>query len=164
MRLIQAACAAGVLALACTARADCGPDPDCDAPTAWDTVADVREWIAQKSARHLYDTVIETGMPHLEENLRYTIRRERRCVDTADLADAFPMLHDVALQDCHLERTTQGAASATYALRCTAGHGTTGEARWTFDDDSIAGTLDVRLGGKNMTFYQRVSGRSTGAC
>jgi hypothetical protein len=134
------------------------------APPPFRTFADVRAWLAQKAARQLYDTVIETGMPHLEENLRYTTRRERRCVDTADLGDAFPVLHDVALQDCRLDRTSQGAASAVYALRCTGGHGTTGEARWTFDADSIAGTLDVRLGGKNMTFYQRITGRSAGTC
>ncbi|HET7403052.1 MAG TPA: hypothetical protein VFJ62_14755 [Usitatibacter sp.] len=140
MGVLRLACTAGLLALACAARTSCA------------------------DTRHLYDTVIETGMPHLEENLRYTIRRERRCVDTADLADAFPMLHDVSLQDCHLERTSQHASDATYSLRCTGGHGTTGAAHWSFDDDNIAGTLDVRLGGKNMTFYQRVSGRGAGAC
>ena len=30
--------------------------------------------------------------------------------------------------------------------------------------DSIRGTLDVKLGGKNMTFYQRLNGRAIGAC
>jgi hypothetical protein len=114
--------------------------------------------------RQLYDTVIETGMPHLEENLRYTTVRERRCVDTAELGNAFPVLRDVALQDCRLEKATQESDRALYVLQCAGGHGTAGQARWTFDGDTIAGTLDVRLGGKNMTFYQRITGRRAGAC
>ena len=115
-------------------------------------------------APQLYDTVIETTMPHLEENLRYTTTRARRCVDTSSLDDAFPVLRDVSLQDCRLVKASQTPEHARYTLECTAGHGTTGEARWTFDADSIAGTLDVRLGGKNMTFYQRFTGRRVGGC
>ena len=74
------------------------------------------------------------------------------------------MLGDVSLQDCRLVAVTQRDESATYALQCAGGHGTTGEAQWQFDQTSIAGTLNVRLGGENMTFYQRITGRAVGAC
>jgi len=112
----------------------------------------------------LYDVVIETGMPHLDENLRYATIRDLRCLDANDLARAFPVLNDVSLQDCRLALVAQRAESARYVLECSAGHGTTGEARWEFDAGSIAGTLNVKLGGKNMTFDQRVTGRALGAC
>lgn len=115
------------------------------------------------SARR-YELVTEIGMPNLDENLRYATTRQARCLDTGDLARAFSMLGDVSLQDCRLVAVTQRDESATYALQCTGGHGTTGEAQWQFDQTSIAGTLNVRLGGKNMTFYQRITGRAVGAC
>ena len=70
-----------------------------------------------------YDVVIETGMPHLEENLRYATTRERTCMDRNDLARAFPILQDVSLQDCRLVLVAQRADSASYALQCT-GRGT----------------------------------------
>ena len=77
----------------------------------------------------LYDLVTETGMPHLDENLRYATIRERRCLDSRDLARAFPILDDVSLQDCRLVLVARRDQSASYALQCTGGHGTTGEAR-----------------------------------
>ena len=112
----------------------------------------------------LYEVVTETGMPHLDENLRYATIRDRQCLDANDLARAFPVLNDVSLQDCRLALVAQRAESASYSLQCSGGHGTTGEARWEFDATSIAGTLNVKLGGKNMTFNQRVTGRALGAC
>jgi hypothetical protein len=101
--------------------------------------------------------VTETDMPHLEENLRYAVRRERQCLDRDDLSKAFWMLGHVSLQDCKLVKAGQDAASATYQLQCDGGHGTTGQAQWQFEPDRITGTLRVRLGGKNMTFYQRMT-------
>lgn len=112
----------------------------------------------------LYDLVIETGMPHLDEHLRYATLRERRCLDRGDLGRVFPALADVSLQDCRLVLAEQDADGARYGLQCSGGHGTSGEARWSFDEAALAGTLRVRLGGKNMTFYQRVTARAAGAC
>jgi hypothetical protein len=112
----------------------------------------------------LYDLRTETGMPHLEENLRYATTHERRCIDTGDLSHAFPVLEHVSLRDCRLVKAAAEGDVATYELQCSGGHGTTGEARWQFDAGSISGTLDVKLGGKNMTFYQHVSGRVVGRC
>ena len=106
-------------------------------------------------------------MPHLEEALRYDTRTETRCLDTADLSGAFWMLGDVSLQDCRLVPAaappSTGAPSA-YALQCDGGHGTTGRAEWRLGPGTLVGTLNVRLGGKNMTFFQRVTARPVGAC
>jgi len=105
----------------------------------------------------MYEVVTETDMPHLEENLRYATRRERHCLDRHDLSTAFWMLGHASLQDCRLVKGSQDAASAIYRLQCDGGHGTTGDARWQFDADRMTGTLRVRLGGKNMTFFQRIT-------
>jgi hypothetical protein len=104
-----------------------------------------------------YEIVTETDMPHLEENLRYATRYERGCLDRHDLSRAFWMLGHVSLQDCKLVKASEDAGSAMYRLQCDGGHGTTGDARWQFESDHLTGTLRVRLGGKNMTFYQRIT-------
>ena len=127
---------------------------------------------AHGAAPRLFDMTTETGMPHLEENLRYAVVSERRCIGEADLATAFWMLRDVSLQDCTLQRepgstaATGGEAGADrrYVLACTGGHGTTGNAHWKIEENALTGTLNVRLGGKNMTFYQRITARPVGAC
>ena len=123
-------------------------------------VAPAAEMIPQ-----LYEVTTETGMPHLEENLRYATRIERGCMNPRQLTKAFPMLRDVSLQDCELVETEEEAHDILlYRLQCSGGHGTMGSARWDFGSSTITGTLSVRLGGKNMTFYQRITARPLGKC
>ena len=112
----------------------------------------------------LYEVTTETGMPHLEENLRYTVTHERHCMARQPLAQAFPVLSHPALQGCSLQNETQRDDTVSYVLVCSAGHGTTGEAIWQIDARRIRGTLNVKLGGKNMTFYQRITALPLGAC
>jgi len=100
----------------------------------------------------LYDVVIETGMPNLEDNLRYTTTREERCLSEEDLATVFPILKHPSLAGCALDKVT-------YVLACEGNHGTTGRATWRREAKILHGTLDVKLGGKNMTLYQRVTAK-----
>jgi hypothetical protein len=113
---------------------------------------------------HLYEIVTETVMPHLEENLRYATTREQRCLEENELWTAFPVLQYAALKDCKLDPESRGEDAASYALICEGGHGTTGRATWQLGRTQSIGTLNVKLGGKNMTFYQRVTARALGAC
>ena len=119
---------------------------------------------AETLSARLYEVTIETGMPHLDENLRYATTHGKVCLDPQNLDKAFPILADVSLQDCRLELAARQSAAARYTLVCTGGHGTTGWADWQFEPNAVRGTLNVRLGGKNMTFYQRITGRPRGAC
>jgi hypothetical protein len=112
----------------------------------------------------LYEVTTETGMPHLEENLRYTITHEKHCLKGQELAVAFPILSHPALQGCSLQDETRKDDTVSYSLVCTGGHGTTGEATWVINEHQIRGTLNVKLGGKNMTFYQRITALPLGAC
>jgi hypothetical protein len=112
----------------------------------------------------LYDLMIETGMPHLEENLRYATRHERRCLGKDALFTAFPILEHPALAGCSLKYPVQHRDRVTYTLVCDGGHGTTGQAVWRLSEHQVRGTLNVKLGGKNMTFYQRITATSQGSC
>lgn len=104
-----------------------------------------------------YEMTTETGMPHLEENLRYSTTRETRCLARQDLATAFPALGHSSLAGCRLEGETREHAIVSYVLACEGVSGTSGDAVWQVTDRRISGTLRVKLGGKNMTFYQRVT-------
>jgi hypothetical protein len=116
------------------------------------------------AAAVLYDLVTEISMPNLDENMRYATTRERRCVAAGDLSRAFSMLEDVSLSDCRLVPADVTTEAQRRSLHCTGGHGTVGEATWSIEGRTIAGTLQVKLGGKNMTFHQRVRGRAIGSC
>ena len=120
--------------------------------------------VADGAPPRLYEVTTATGMPHLDENLRYATVTQKQCLDTRDLAGVFWMLQDVSLQDCKLVKVSESAETAAYQLQCSGGHGTTGEATWQLGSAAIAGTLNVRLGGKNMTFYQRITARPIGPC
>lgn len=112
----------------------------------------------------LYDLTTETSMPHLEENLRYTVERNQRCLSRDDLASAFPILHHPSLAGCKLREQSHDQSALTYQLVCDRAPGTTGQATWHLEEQIIRGRLDVKLGGKNMTFSQRVTGRVRGQC
>jgi hypothetical protein len=49
-------------------------------------------------------------------------------------------------------------------LACTGSHGTTGSARWELGAHQLRGLLNVRLGGKNMTLYLRITATEAGQC
>jgi hypothetical protein len=112
----------------------------------------------------LYEVTIETGMPHLEENLRYATTRSIHCLTQVKLSEAFPILTHPSLTGCRLDRRSEHGDTISYELICTGGHGTTGVAVWHLSEQQTGGTLNVKLGGKNMTFYQRVTAKPVGAC
>ena len=112
----------------------------------------------------LYEATTETVMPHLEENLRYAITHEERCLGEAELPTVFPILSHPALAGCVLEPASRSEEAIAYDLVCAGGHGTTGGATWELGERRLSGTLQVRLGGKNMTFYQRITATLRGEC
>ena len=119
---------------------------------------------AQPLTARLYDAATETGLPHLEENLRYATTHARLCLGGGQFATAFPLLQHVALKGCRLDHEERAASRIRYTLSCEHGSETTGIALWQIDENGIVGTLDVKLGGKNMTVYQRITGRRVGDC
>ncbi len=124
-----------------------------------DTLASER---AQKPA--LYEIVVQTTMPHLEENLRYTKTTSEECLTRSELLVTFPILSEGAFSECRLSQQAQSDSHASYRLVCPTSTGTTGNAVWQFNAEHLAGTLEVKLGGKNMTFHQRVTAKRVGEC
>ena len=124
--------------------------------------------IARASDRlepRLYDIVITTNMPNLEENLRYTTTREKRCFGHEDFSSAFPVLKHPALKGCVLRNEVrEDADTVVFQLVCTGDSGTAGTAAWHIRESGITGLLSVKMGGKNLTFGQRIEGTSLGAC
>jgi|SRR5882724_6672198 len=112
----------------------------------------------------LYELTTETVMPHLEENLRYANTTRRQCLALPQLMSAFPILRHPALEGCKLESERREPQALSYQLVCAGGHGTTGSAVWHLGEHRIRGTLDVKLGGKNMTFSQRITAIPLGKC
>jgi hypothetical protein len=112
----------------------------------------------------LYDLTTETSMPHLEENLRYTATRDELCLGREDLSSAFPILQHPSLAGCALREQSQRDDTIFYILVCKGAQKTTGSATWQIAERVIRGSLEVKLGGKNMTFSQRVTGRPMGEC
>ena len=119
---------------------------------------------AEPFSPRLYEVATETGLPHLEESLRYATTHAKLCIGRAQLATAFPILQHEALRGCKLDRERSAASSVHLLLSCAAGNSTTGAAEWQVDELGIRGRLDVKLGGKNMTFYPRIGGRPIGVC
>jgi Protein of unknown function (DUF3617). len=120
--------------------------------------------VGETTSPQLYEIITETAMPHLEENLRYATTREQRCLEQNELRSAFSILQYAALKDCRLHEESRQEEGVSYALVCTGGHGTTGHATWQLGPTQSTGTLTVKMGGKNMTFSQRVTARVLGAC
>jgi hypothetical protein len=112
----------------------------------------------------LYEVTTQTSMPHLEENLRYATTREVQCLAHQEFSRAFPVLAHPALGGCRLDGEKRSAEHLSYALVCEGAHGTTGHALWRLSGRQFAGTLHVKLGGKNMTFSQRVVANLLGEC
>lgn len=112
----------------------------------------------------LFEVTVETTMPHLEENLRYTKTTTTKCMTRSELLVAFPVLSDDAFHECKLTKHSQSDTHAWYRLQCPESTGTTGTASWRFNASHLSGTLEVKLGGKNMRFEQRVRAKRVGDC
>jgi hypothetical protein len=111
-------------------------------------------WGSSRAAESgVYDITARTEMPHLEENLRYATVRERRCV--RELASLFPILQHPSLEGCRL---------AGDLLVCTSPEVATGSVRLDEAPGQLTGVLEVKMGGKNMTFAQRVEAVRLGDC
>jgi hypothetical protein len=119
---------------------------------------------AQANGSWLYEIVIETGMPNLEENLRYATTKSTQCFSDSELAHSFSALRHDALRGCELQRDSHLSDGSSYALTCKGSTETHGIATWSVTPERKVGTLRVKLGGKNMTFFQRVSARVLGVC
>ena len=111
-----------------------------------------------------YEITAEIAMPHLEENLRYATTRERRCLRARELSSVFPILHHPSLEGCNLDSERRRGDTIRYRLVCASPQVATGTARLDAGPGRIAGILEITMGGKNMTFSQRIKAVRQGEC
>lgn len=121
-------------------------------------------WVANAAEPSAYDVTARTEMPNLEENLRYATTRERRCLYAHELASVFPVLQHPSLEGCKLAEESRHGGAIRYRLVCASPGVATGAAWLDAGPDRVAGTLKVKMGGKNMTFAQRIEAVRRGEC
>jgi len=112
----------------------------------------------------IYEIVARIVMPHLEENLRYTATRERRCLQADDLSSLFPVLQHPAFSGCKLRDEGRLGDAVRYLLVCQSPHVATGTAQFQISPIRITGVLDIKMGGKNMTFAQHIEATRQSGC
>ena len=133
-------------------------------PLATAFIATAASGAEETIRRGVYDIAGQVTMPHLEENLRYTATRERRCLRGDEPSAVFSVLRYESLAGCKLSDQDQRGDATHYVLRCENPNAAAGLARLETRADRIFGVLEVKMGGKNMTFFQRIEGTRKGEC
>lgn len=121
-------------------------------------------WAGNAAEPSAYDITVRTDMPNLEESLRYATTRERRCLGAHELASVFPVLQHPSLEGCKLAEEGRHGDTIRYRLVCASPEVATGAASLDGGPDRVAGILEVKMGGKNMTFAQRIEAVRRGEC
>ncbi len=112
---------------------------------------------AQTSFNGVYVVNTQILMPHLEENLRYANNTLEISARQFDPNRFFPILKHQSLTGCTLKQSAQALDTLTYLLICSGTNQTQGNASITVTGANLKGILNIRMGGKNMTFSQRMS-------
>jgi hypothetical protein len=111
-----------------------------------------------------YDLTTQTVLPHLEEALRYATTRARQCLHEADATSIFPLLRHQAFTGCALVPRAQASDGLHFTLHCANPEAASGSAVFEIDAGRISALLDLKMGGKNMTLSQRITGPRVGPC
>jgi hypothetical protein len=112
----------------------------------------------------LYEVTTEMLMPHLEENVRYARTQAYRCIRDQAVSGFFPILRHQSLNGCKLAAGNRSGQITNYSLVCDSGQETTGTAQLNTVAGRIDGVLKIQMGGKNMTFSQRIEAKHQGDC
>ena len=111
-----------------------------------------------------YDVTAETVLPHLEEALRYATTRTRECLREPDATRLFPLLLQTAFAGCHLIPAASVGDKLRFVLRCANSEAATGLAVFSVSHYKWSADLQLKMGGKNMTLSQKLSGTRVGSC
>ncbi len=119
------------------------------------------------SYAHSYQIAATIVMPRLDE-MRRQVAQHTRCVPDDNPGALFPVLEQHALRGCRLDypKVTSLAESTRreYVLVCASARVASGTASVEGDEENLVGLLAVKMGGKNMTFSQRVEARRGASC
>lgn len=111
-----------------------------------------------------YDVTAETVLPHLEEALRYATTHTRECLCEPDATRLFPLLLQPAFAGCHLAPAASVGDKLHFVLRCVNPEAATGSAVFIVSHYKLSAILELKMGGKNMTLSQKLTGTRVGSC
>ena len=111
-----------------------------------------------------YEVKAQTLLPNLHESLRYTDTQKNQCLDKQDASSLFPILDHVSFVGCELVAKHASEDLKAYALVCKNPQAATGEALFSINDNIFNAVLNIKMGGKNMKFSQRITGNRLSAC
>lgn len=111
-----------------------------------------------------YEVVAQTILPNLEESLRYATTRSQRCLGNEPVDTLFPILLHPAFAGCTLVRQVARRDEWVFTLQCANAEAASGTANLLVEAQRFDATLDLKMGGKNMTLSQRVGGTRRGEC
>lgn len=111
-----------------------------------------------------YDVTSETILPHLEEALRYATTHTRECLREPDATRLFPLLLKPAFAGCHLVPAASVGDKLRLVLRCANPEAATGSAVFSVSHYKWSAELQLKMGGKNMTLSQKLTGKRVGSC
>ena len=113
---------------------------------------------------HSYEVAATMVMPHLDE-MRRQVSQHTRCVKDDEPSALFPVMDQHALRGCRLGYPkTVADARREYVLVCASARVASGTASIDESGAVLVGQLAVKMGGKNMTFSQRVEARRGAPC
>ena len=111
-----------------------------------------------------YDLTAQTVLPHLEEALRYATTRTRECLREPDVARLFPLLLHPAFAGCRLVPVSSHGDELRFVLRCANPEAASGAAVFDIGASNFSAVLELKMGAKNMTLSQRLTGTRIGSC
>ena len=111
-----------------------------------------------------YEVTAETVLPHLEEALRYATTHTRECLREPDATRLFPLLLQPAFAGCHLVPAASVGDDLRFVLRCANPEAATGAAVLNVTHYKLSAVQELKMGGKNMTLSQRLTGTRVGSC
>ena len=119
------------------------------------------------TSAYTYQIAATMMMPHLDE-MRRQVTQQSRCVTDDVPGGLFPVMEQHALRGCRLDYPKSvenaGGQRREYVLVCASARVASGTASIDETGERLVGLLAVKMGGKNMTFSQRVEARRGAAC
>ncbi len=106
----------------------------------------------------------EILLPHLENNLHYTTTHTEQCLGQQNASTLFPILKHDSFVGCALVGKQEEGENKEFDLVCSNTEAASGLVHFVINKESFSANLKIKMGGKNMKFSQRISGRRTGAC
>ena len=109
-----------------------------------------------------YEVVTKTLLPHLEENLRNTITKEKHCLNQVEVNALFPILNHPSFYQCSLLSLLN--SETAYDLRCENSSAATGQAELLIETKRFSANLKIKMGAKNMTMTQTIDATKVNDC